>query len=77
MMATIQVNERGTLTLPKAFRKAMGIDRGGTVAVELADGGIVLRPSISFPIEIYSDDRIREFEAADVEIGRILKRKRK
>lgn len=30
-----------------------------------AEGAIVLRPAAIYPIEIYSDKRIREFDAAD------------
>ena len=77
MNATIQVNNRGTLTLPKALRRAMGLDHGGMVVAETSEEGIVLRPSVTFPIELYTDERVAEFNAADAELGRHLKRKRK
>ena len=77
MNATIQINSRGTLTLPKALRRAIGVDRGGTVVAETSEEGIVLRPSVTFPIEFYTDERVAEFDAADAELGRRLKRKRK
>ena len=77
MNATIQINSRGTLTLPKALRRAIGLDRGGMVVAETSEEGIVLRPSVTFPIELYTDQRVAEFDAADAELGRHLKRKRK
>lgn len=77
MTTAIQISDRGTLTLPKPLRRAIGLDRGGTVVAEAMDGGIVLRPSVTFPIEIYTDERIREFDEADTEIARRLKRGRK
>lgn len=77
MNATIQINKRGTLTLPKALRRTLGVDRGGMVVAETAEQGILLRPNVTFPIEIYTDERIAEFDAADTDLGRCLKRKRK
>lgn len=77
MNATIQINKRGTLTLPKVLRRTLGVDRGGMVVAETAEQGILLRPSVTFPIEIYTDERIAEFDTADKELGRRLKRKRK
>jgi bifunctional DNA-binding transcriptional regulator/antitoxin component of YhaV-PrlF toxin-antitoxin module len=76
-MTTIQVNERGSLTLPKSLRKKLGIERGGVVMAELSTEGLVLKPAVSFPIELYSDERIKEFDRADRELGQYLKSKRK
>jgi antitoxin PrlF len=77
MTATIQINSRGALTLPKVLRQALGFDRGGTVVAETTKEGVVLRPSVTFPIELYTDERVAEFDAADAELGRRLSRKRK
>ena len=77
MNTTIQINSRGTLTLPKVLRRTLGLDRGGVVVAEIAKQGVLLRPSVTFPIEIYTDERVAEFDAADKELGRHLKRKRK
>ena len=77
MNATIQINSRGTLTIPKALRKALGLDRGVVVYAENTKDGIVLRPTVTFPIEIYTDDRIKEFDEADAELESLLRKKRK
>jgi len=72
MQTTVQVNPRGSLTLPKALRKALGLEKGGTVLADLTDEGIVLRPAVSFPIEIYTKERVAEFDAADEELAQHL-----
>lgn len=77
MTTTIQINTRGTLTLPKPLRRALGLAKGGVVVAETSIDGIVLKPSVTFPIEIYSDERVAEFDKAETELTRHLKRKRK
>ncbi len=64
------------MTLPKALRKALGVDKGGVVMASAEDDGIVLHPAVAFPIELYSDARIAEFDAADAALARHLPRKR-
>lgn len=68
MVATIQINQRGTLTLPIELRKRLGLERGGVVMVEESGDGVVLKPAVAFPIEIYSEDRIKEFEKEDARL---------
>jgi AbrB family looped-hinge helix DNA binding protein len=58
----ISINQRGVLTLPKDIRVRYGLEEGGQIVVEETDDGILLRPAITFPIESYSDDRVKEFE---------------
>jgi bifunctional DNA-binding transcriptional regulator/antitoxin component of YhaV-PrlF toxin-antitoxin module len=77
MNVTIQINSRGTLTIPKALRKVLGLDKGGVVYAKNTKDGIVLRPTVTFPIEIYTDDRIKEFDETDAELESLLRKKRK
>jgi antitoxin PrlF len=58
----INLNARGTLTLPKELRQRLGLKDGGQVIAEVTDEGIMLRPGVTVPVEIYSDARIGEFE---------------
>jgi hypothetical protein len=37
----------------------------------------LLRPAVTLPIEIYSEKRIREFDEAEAELDKILRRKKK
>ena len=70
MTATIQISSRGTMTLPKPLRKALGVDKGGAVIADLKEDGVVLHPSVTFPIELYSDARITEFDTADAALAK-------
>jgi AbrB family looped-hinge helix DNA binding protein len=58
----VSINQRGVLTLPKDIRVRYGLEEGGQIVVEETDDGILLRPAITFPIESYSDERVKEFE---------------
>lgn len=77
MTATIQINSRGNLTLPKPLRKKLGLEKGGVVMAESSDQGILLKPAVSFPIEMYSDLRVAEFDEADAELKHHLVKKRR
>ena len=77
MTLAIQISERGTLTLPKSIRKALGLDHGGLVTAQTQDNGILLKPSVILPVELYTDQRVNEFDKADAQLSRHLKRKQK
>jgi AbrB family looped-hinge helix DNA binding protein len=54
---------RGQVTIPGALRKQLHLQGGDPLLVEATpEGSIVLRPAGVYPIEIYSDERIKEFE---------------
>jgi AbrB family looped-hinge helix DNA binding protein len=61
MTKVININQRGTLTLPKELRQRLGIKTGGQVVVEETTEGILLRAGVTFPVEIYSAARLAEF----------------
>ena len=71
-MTTIQINKRSTLTLPKEFRKMLGLENGGVVMAESSEKGLLLKPALAFPIELYSDSRVAEFDEEDKALGRYL-----
>jgi AbrB family looped-hinge helix DNA binding protein len=58
----ISINERGTITLPKDLRKKYGLEAGGQVIIEESESGLILRPGVTFSVEIYSDTRVKEFK---------------
>jgi AbrB family looped-hinge helix DNA binding protein len=76
MTVTIQINSRGNLTLPKKIRKMLGIENGGVVMAESSGQGILLKPAMAFPIEMYSDFRVAEFDEADAALKKYLSKKR-
>jgi AbrB family looped-hinge helix DNA binding protein len=75
-MTTIQINKRGTMTLPKELRKKFGLEKGGMVVVEASDNGFFLKPAVVFPVELYSDSRVAEFDNEDAGLERYFSKKR-
>jgi len=58
----VKISERGSLTLPKSLRQALGLKGESVLVVEPVPDGILLKAEKTFPVETYSDDRIAEFE---------------
>lgn len=62
-MDLIKLGKKGQVTIPKAILKQAGIAEDAPLLIAAApDGSIVLRPAGVYPIEIYTDERIAEFE---------------
>jgi AbrB family looped-hinge helix DNA binding protein len=61
MTKLIKINSRGTLTLPKKLRQRLGIEGDGQLIAEETVEGILLRPSVTLPLEIYNEKRLAEF----------------
>ena len=76
MKATLTVTDRGTITLPAKLRRQLGIKADDQLFAEATAEGLLLRPAMTAPVEIYSDGRIAEFDAAEAELGEVLRRKR-
>ncbi|NPV58923.1 MAG: AbrB/MazE/SpoVT family DNA-binding domain-containing protein [Actinobacteria bacterium] len=57
----IKVGKRGTVVIPASLRKAYHLDEGSLLVVEPREEGIMLRPAIAYPIEIYTPERKAEF----------------
>jgi len=74
MRTTITVTNRGIVTLPLRIRKALGIKADDTLIAETTADGLLLRPAVTVPIEIYTDGRVREFDAAEEELARAMRR---
>lgn len=43
--ATVQVNAKGQITLPRSLRDQVGLRTGSVVRVRAVNGGLVLEPS--------------------------------
>lgn len=72
MQNKVTINERGVVTIPAAIRAAFGLKANDELIVEDTDQGILLRPAISVPIEIYSEARIAEFAEDEAAVKKIL-----
>lgn len=77
MKTTLTVTSRGVVTLPARLREALGLKADDQLIAETTPEGLLLRPAVTLPVEIYSDKRIREFDAAEAELAKVLRRKKK
>jgi len=72
MKVEVTMNERGTITIPAALRKSFGLNGHDRLIIEDTEEGLLLRPSVSVPIEIYTEDRIKEFSQDEQAIADLL-----
>lgn len=69
MQATLTINSRGVVTLPAKLRQALGLKADDQLIAETTPEGLLLRPAVTLPIEIYSDKRIAEFDEGEAELA--------
>ena len=69
MKATLTISGRGLIALPAKMREAAGLRALDNLIAETTPEGILLRPAVTVPIEIYSDERIAEFDEAEAELA--------
>ena len=58
---TSKVGKRGTVVIPAALRKRFGIVEGSMVIAEEREDGVLIRPAVAVPVEVYTPERIAEF----------------
>ncbi len=65
-MDLIKLGKKGQLSLPVAVLRKMGIEGAATLLVEATDdGAVILRPAAVYPVEVYTEARLKEFDAAN------------
>ena len=69
MKATLSISGRGLIALPAKMREAAGMRPLDNLIAETTAEGILLRPAVTVPIEIYSDKRLAEFDQAEAELA--------
>jgi len=60
-METTRVGKRGTFVIPVKLRQRFNIKEGDLFLAEEREDGILLRPAIAVPVEIYTPERKAEF----------------
>lgn len=60
-METSKVGKRGTIVVPAVLRRKFGIEEGRLIVAEERPDGILIRPAVAVPVEIYSPERRAEF----------------
>ena len=65
-MELVKLGKRGQVSIPRAVLRRLGIAGEQTLLVDTTDdGSILLRQAGVYPLETYSEERLREFEEAD------------
>jgi antitoxin PrlF len=71
------MTSRGNVTLPAKLRRALGLKANDQLIAETTPEGLLLRPAVTLPVEMYSEKRIREFDEAEVDLEKVLSRRRR
>ena len=77
MKTTLTVTSRGVITLPAKLRQALGLKADDQLIAETTPEGLLLRPAVTLPIEMYSEKRVREFDEEEAELDRVMPRRKK
>lgn len=77
MRKMLTLTSRGVVTLPARMREAAGFPPNGHVLAEITHEGLLLRPAVMLPVEIYTPERIAEFDEAETALEKALRRKKK
>ena len=73
MQTTLTINSRGVATLPAKLRRAMDLMAEDQLIAETTAQGLLLRPAVTLPLELYSPSRIREFDELEAELAEVLR----
>ena len=66
-MDTVKLGRNGQLSLPRAVMKRLHLHGNETLLLDVSDDGVIrLRPAAVLPIEMYTPQRIEEFEQETV-----------
>lgn len=61
VIETSKVGKRGAVVIPAALRRRFGIEEGTLVIVEEREEGVLIRPAVVMPVEVYTPERRAEF----------------
>ena len=60
-LETTKVGKRGTVVIPVGLRRKYGLEEGALIVAEARAEGVLLRPVVALPLEIYTAERKAEF----------------
>ena len=62
-MDTVKLGRNGQLSLPRAVMKRLHLQGNETLLLDVSEDGVIrLRPAAVLPIEVYTPERVAEFE---------------
>ena len=74
MQALLTLDRRGGISLPPKLHSALGLKANDQLIAEMTSDGLLLRPVVMPSIEIYTEERIREFEEGEAELAAFFAR---
>ena len=72
MQAQLTINSRGVVTLPAKIRQAMGFQANDQLIAEIMPQGLLLKPTVTLPLEMYPPERVQEFDAAEADLALLM-----
>lgn len=57
MSESAKVGKRGAVVIPARLREKYGFEEGSSILFEDGAGGVVIRPAITVPLEIWDPER--------------------
>jgi bifunctional DNA-binding transcriptional regulator/antitoxin component of YhaV-PrlF toxin-antitoxin module len=77
MAQVLPVSKRGTITLPPAYRRKLGLDRmeNPFVLAEEKNGKLILEVATAIPVRDIPESTIRGWIAEDEKAGEALRKK--
>lgn len=56
-----KVGKRGAIVIPAKLRRRFGIEEGSLIVAEEREDGVLIRPAVALPVEVYTRERRAEF----------------
>jgi AbrB family looped-hinge helix DNA binding protein len=69
----VTITSRGVITLPARLRRELGLRADDQLIAEVTPAGLLLRPAVTLPLEIYTPEREREFDQAEADLAAAMK----
>ena len=73
MKTTLTITSRGIVTLPAKLRQALGLKADDQLIAETTPEGLLLRPAVTLPVELYTPERKHEFDEAEADLAPALR----
>ncbi|MEJ5337135.1 MAG: AbrB/MazE/SpoVT family DNA-binding domain-containing protein [Thermus sp.] len=64
MPTPLILSRRGQITLPKEVREKLGLKAGDVLLLRVEGGKIILEPALLLSYEVYTEERLEEFQKA-------------
>ncbi len=69
MKTTVTISSRGVITLPAKLRQALGLKAEDHLIAETTPEGLLLRPAVTMAVEMYTPERVGEFDRAEQDLA--------